>query len=103
MMKAQQLINEIVKGKDVLDALNEDLPQWPGADKVCSNIKAALEKMAAAEYAANKSKGKKKRGGQSMNSYMDSFDRREIIDALNHGDEEELKAWQFKLRDQGYI
>jgi len=65
-------------------------PSWPGADKIYSRLYKVLEMMGHAEWKSQVAQAKKRR--RKLNRFTPTGDMQDIIDALDNGDEEELKA-----------
>jgi len=65
-------------------------PSWPGADKIYSRLYKVLEMMGHAEWKSQVAQAKKQR--RKLKRFSPSGGMQDIIDALNKGDEEELKA-----------
>lgn len=62
------------------------LPDWPGADSVYARLNAFNAQMCASAYRAQRASDQRK-----SFRFAVPADAREIVDALNKGDEEECK------------
>jgi hypothetical protein len=71
-----------------------NLPDWPGAASVYSNLRKGLDNMARKE-----TKGLYLGRGR----YSPSTEHRQIISDMNKGDEETLKYWVHWLRTYKYL
>ena len=73
------------------------LPKWKGADQVYSRLYALLDKMGADAWKAEVARAKKARRKPNPNSVV-SDDMKATTDALNKGDEEQLKGLVHKYQ-----
>lgn len=81
-----------------------NLPPWPGASSVYSYLYRVLEKRSNEAYLQRKEAGwhRKKTKADKARDRIVSDEFRDVISALNKGDEETLKAIQMHYRQMGY-
>ena len=79
-------------------------PPWPGASSVYSYLYRVLEKRSNEAYLQRKEAGwhRKKTKADKARDRIVSDEFRDVISALNKGDEETLKAIQMHYRQMGY-
>lgn len=73
-----------------------NLPQWTGASAVYSYLYKVLEQLGAEEWSRTRAAAKKR--GRKPHGIGPTDEMKEIIEALNRGDEETLKAIQMKYK-----
>lgn len=78
------------------ESIDEAVPSWSGADAVYSRAYKVLAKMGGSGHATAPTK----RRGKIVASGSASEDMRKLIDALNAGDEEEIKGLLLQYRDR---
>ena len=77
---------------------NNSLPSWPNADAVYGRAYRVLERMAQAGHATKAVVSR----GRVLHPGSVSQDMRDLIDALNKGDEERIKGLLLNLRGRGF-
>lgn len=78
-----------------------ETPEWPGADAVYSYLYKVLEKMGSDNWAAEVAQAKKRRTKPASPHPTD--DMKNIMDALDAGDEERLKDLHMKYKTSRYV
>jgi len=75
---------------------NAEVPDWSGADAVYSNLYKVLEELGAANWEAEVARAKKRR--VKPKSPRPTEEMETIMEALNSGDEEQLKALHLEYK-----
>lgn len=88
--RAQKAVDRALK-----ESLDEAVPKWPGAEKVYGALQRVLAVMAKKGHATAAVTTKR---GRILAPGSVSDEMRDLIDALNRGDEEQLKALQAQYR-----